>query len=167
RVVPMDRVNAVLVVSSQPRYIDSARRFFRLTNELEDATARAWHVYYVQNGQSADLENLLQRAFTPRNVAPTPGPPGSTAPGADQLTIGGGRAPGGGTTGFGGQGSTAGLGGAGGGAGLPGAAGGAGAAGGLGGGIPQPTATAEAAPPATEPLSTETGPGGAAPENRM
>ena len=170
RVIPMDRVNAVLVVSSQPRYIDAARRFFRLTNQLEDATARAWHVYYVQNGQSADLENLLQRAFTPRNVAPTPGPPGTTAPGAEQLTIGGGRPPGGGTTGFGGQGSAAGLGGAGGGAGvtsgLPGA-GGPGAGGGLGGGIPQPTATAEAAPPATEPLSAETGPGGAAPENRM
>jgi general secretion pathway protein D len=167
RVIPMDRVNAVLVVSSQPRYIDAARRFFRLTNQLEDATARAWHVYYVQNGQSADLENLLQRAFTPRNVAPTPGPPGSTAPGAEQLTIGGGRPPGGGTTGFGGQGSTAGLGGAGGGGGL-GAAGGAGAAGGLGAGIPQPPAGAEAAPPATEPLSTESGPGGgAAPENRM
>ena len=171
RVIPMDRVNAVLVVSSQPRYIDAARRFFRLTNQLEDATARAWHVYYVQNGQSADLENLLQRAFTPRNVAPTPGPPGATAPGAEQLTIGGGRPPGGGTTGFGGQGSTAGLGGAAGGAGvttgLPGAAGGAGTAGGLGAGIPQPTAVAEAAPPATEPLSAETGPGGAAPENRM
>jgi general secretion pathway protein D len=171
RVVPMDRVNAVLVVSSQSRYIDAARRFFRLTNQLEDATARAWHVYYVQNGQSADLENLLQRAFTPRNVSPTPGPPGSTAPGADQLTIGGGRGPGGGTTGFGGQGSTAGLGGAGGGAGvttgLPGGGGGAGAAGGLGAGIPQPGGAAEAAPPATEPLSTETGQGGAAPENRM
>jgi general secretion pathway protein D len=169
RVVPMDRVNAVLVVSSQARYIDSARRFFRLTNELEDATARAWHVYYVQNGQSTDLENLLQRAFTPRNVSPTGGPPGSTAPGAEQLTIGGGRAPGGGTTGFGGQGSTAGLGGAGGGAGvgtgLPGGAGG-----GLGAGIPQPGqpgAAGEAAPPATEPLSAETGQGGAAPENRM
>jgi general secretion pathway protein D len=169
RVIPMDRVNAVLVVSSQPRYIDAARRFFSLTNQLEDATARAWHVYYVQNGQSADLESLLQRAFTPRNVAPTPGPPGGTAPGADQLTIGGGRPPGGGTTGFGGQGSTAGLGGAGGGAGvtsgLPGA-GGPGGGGGLGAGISQ-LPPAEAAPPATEPLSTETGPGGAAPENRM
>jgi general secretion pathway protein D len=172
RVVPMDRVNAVLVVSSQPRYIDSARRFFRLTNQLEDATARAWHVYYVQNGQSADLESLLQRAFTPRNVSPTPGPPGSTAPGAEQLTIGGGRGPGGGTTGFGGQGSTAGLGGAGGGAGatsgLPGAGGGAGGAGGLGAGVPPPPTAAEGgAPPATEPLSAETGQGGAAPENRM
>src|SRR5215467_10530373 len=89
RVIPMERVNAVLVVSSQPRYVDAARRFFRLTSQVEDATERTWHVYYVQNGQSADLENLLQRAFTPRNVAPTPGPPGSTAPGAEQTTIGG------------------------------------------------------------------------------
>ena len=76
----MDRVNAVLVVSSQPRYIDAAKRFFRLTNRVEDATARTWHVYYVQNGQSADLENLLQRAFTPRNVSPTPARPAAPRP---------------------------------------------------------------------------------------
>jgi general secretion pathway protein D len=171
RVLPMERVNAVLVVSSQPRYIDAARRFVNLMYRVEDATARAWHVYYVQNGQSADLELLLQRAFTPRNVSPTAAPPGSTTPGAAQLTIGGGGGPGANTIGFGGQGSTAGLGGAGGGAGaatgLSGAAGGAGAAGGLGAGAPPPTAAASA-PPATEPLSTETGAGGgAAPENRL
>jgi general secretion pathway protein D len=168
RVLPMERVNAVLVVSSQPRYIDAAKRFVGLMNRVEDATARTWHVYYVQNGQSADLELLLQRAFTPRNVSPTGAPPGTTAPGADQLSIGGGRPPGGGTTGFGGQGSTAGLGGAGGGTGAAsGLGGGAGGIGGLGGGISPPTAAAEGAPPATEPLSTETGTGGAAPENRM
>ena len=169
RVLPMERVNAVLVVSSQPRYIDAAKRFANLMNRVEDATARAWHVYYVQNGQSADLELLLQKAFTPRNVSPTAAPPGTTAPGAEQLTIGGGRPPGAGTTGFGGQGSTAGLGGAGGGAGATtGAPGAPGAAGGLGAGVPQPGAAAEAAPPATEPLSTETAAGGGAgPENRM
>jgi general secretion pathway protein D len=171
RVLPMERVNAVLVVSSQPRYIDAAKRFVGLLDRVEDATARSWHVYYVQNGQSADLELLLQRAFTPRNVSPTGAPPGSTAPGAGQLTIGGGQPPGGGTMGFGGQGSTSGLGGAGGGAGATsglGGGAGAGAAGGLGAGITQPTAAAEGAPPATEPLSTETGAGGGgAPENRM
>jgi general secretion pathway protein D len=170
RVLPMERVNAVLVVSSQPRYIDAARRFAGLMNRVEDATARSWHVYYVQNGQSADLELLLQRAFTPRNVSPTGAPPGSTAPGAGQLTIGGGQPPGGGTIGFGGQGSTSGLGGAGGGAGAATGQGGAatGAAGGFGAAIPQQAAATEGAPPATEPLSTETGTGGGGgPENRM
>jgi general secretion pathway protein D len=164
RVLPMARVNAVLVVSSQPRYIDAAKRFVSLMQRAEDATARAWHVYYVQNGQSADLELLLQRAFTPRNVSPTGAPPGTTAPGAEQLTIGGGRGPGGGTTGFGGQGSTSGLGGAGGGAGATTGTGGGGAAGGLGAAIPSAAPAPEAALPATEPLSTETGAG---PENRI
>src|SRR4029077_12957609 len=179
RVLPMARVNAVLVVSSQPRYIDAAKRFVSLMQRAEDATARAWHVYYVQNGQSADLELLLQRAFTPRNVAPTGGPPGTTAPGAEQLTIGGGRGPGGGTTGFGGQGSTAGLGGAGGGAGTTtgtggGAGGGGGRAaggararggevGGVGPALGGPSPARGGRPPAAEPLSTEAGPGGAAP----
>jgi general secretion pathway protein D len=169
RVIPMDRVNAVLVVSSQARYIDAARRFFRLTNQVEDATARSWHVYYVQNGQSNDLENLLQRAFTPRNVSPTGGPPGATAPGAEQLNIAPGGAQGGGPGGFGGvtgAGRGAGAGGLGGLGGAAGGGGAGGAAGGLGAGIPAPP-TAEAAPPATEPLSTETGPGGAGIENRI
>ena len=169
RVIPMDRVNAVLVVSSQPRYIDAARRFFRLTREVEDATARSWHVYYVQNGQSADLELLLQRAFTPRNVLPTPAPPGTTAPGAAPLAIAPGGAPGGGPIG-GGLGGAIGVTGAAGG--LGGAAGGmsaaaGGAAGAFGAGIPPPPQTAEAPPLATEPLSAETGPAGAGAENRI
>ena len=165
RVLPMARVNAVLVVSSQPRYIDAAQRFVGLMHRAEDATARAWHVYYVQNGQSADLELLLQRAFTPRNVSPTGAPPGSTPPGAEQLTIGGGRGPGAGTSGFGGQGSTSGLGGAGGGAGMTTGTGGGGVAGGLGTAIPSAAPAPEAPLPATEPLSTETG--GPGPENRI
>ena len=94
RIVPMHRVNAVLVVSSQPRYLDQARRFLSLERRVEDATMRAWHVYYVQNGQSSDLENLLQRAFTPGRVSATPGPPGATAPGGETMTGGfGSRGP--------------------------------------------------------------------------
>jgi len=174
RVLPMDRVNAVLVVSSQPRYVDAARRFFQLTKQVEDATARSWHVYYVQNGQSTDLENLLQRAFTPRNVSPTPGAPGTTAPGAEQLTLAPGGAPGGGPSGSGLGGGVGtrggGLGGLGGvGAGTTGLGAGAGGGlGGLGAGGPPPTAAEGGAlAAATEPLSAETGPGGAGPENRI
>jgi general secretion pathway protein D len=88
RVIPMQRVNAVLVISNQPRYLEDARRFTGLQRRAETATARAWHVYYVQNGQSIDLENLLQRAFTPGRVSPTPGPPGATAPGSEPLRMG-------------------------------------------------------------------------------
>jgi general secretion pathway protein D len=96
RILPMERVNAVLVVSSQPRYIDAAKRLVGLAGRAEDMTARAWHVYYVQNGQSADLENVLQRAFTPGHVAPQSAQPGATAPGAQQVSLGGAPGTGGG-----------------------------------------------------------------------
>lgn len=86
-VVPLQRVNAVLVASSQPRYIAEARRFFGLQQRAEDATTRAWHVYYVQNGQSTDLENLLQRAFTPGRVSTTATSPGTTAPEAQTVSL--------------------------------------------------------------------------------
>jgi general secretion pathway protein D len=156
RVVPMQRVNAVLVVSTQPRYIDQARRFLGLERRVEDATARAWHVYYVQNGQSTDLEALLQRAFTPGHVSATPAPPGTTAPGAEPARISGGF---GGRTGGGGasSSSTQGQTGAASGTQGTGAAAGATAAAGR-----------ESANPAAEPLSAQadTG-GGAETENRI
>ena len=44
RIVPMDRVNAVLVISSQPRYIDDVRRIFALVDRVSQQTVRAWHV---------------------------------------------------------------------------------------------------------------------------
>jgi general secretion pathway protein D len=88
RVIPLQRANAILVASTQARYLDAARRFFRLTNRAADATVRTWHVYYIKNGQSVDLERLLQQAFSPGNV--TASAPGSTAPGATPLTMGAG-----------------------------------------------------------------------------
>jgi general secretion pathway protein D len=87
RVLPMERAGAVLVVSAQPRYIEAARRFFTFAARAENDTARSWHVYYVQNGKSTDLQTLLQRAFTPGHVTPVPAP-GTTAPGRAPLTLG-------------------------------------------------------------------------------
>lgn len=81
RVIPMERTNAVLVIASQSRYIEDVRRLYKLLDMAEDATARNWHVYYVQNGESADLERMLQRAFTPGQVsAQSDNSSGSTAP---------------------------------------------------------------------------------------
>src|SRR5262249_57418735 len=68
-----------------------ARRFFGLERRAEDATTRTWHVYYVQNGQSADLEALLQRAFTPGRTSPTPTPAGLTFPGSEPVAMTGAR----------------------------------------------------------------------------
>ncbi len=155
RVVPMQRVNAVLVVSTQPRYIDQARRFLGLERRVEDATARAWHVYYVQNGQSTDLEALLQRAFTPGHVSATPAPPGTTAPGAEPLRMSGGF---GGRTGGTSSSSTGGQ---------SNAASTTQGPGGAGGAPPTTAAAREGANPAAEPLSAQADTGGAEAESRI
>jgi general secretion pathway protein D len=90
RIVPMERVNAVLVVSAQRRYIDDARRLFQLVDRARRSTARSWHVYYVQNGQSGDLANLLQRAFNPKSGGnDNADSGGTTAPGQRQSQIAG------------------------------------------------------------------------------
>jgi len=90
KVIPLQRANAILVASSQARYLDAARRFFRLTNRAADSTVRTWHVYYIKNSQSADLERLLQQAFTPESVTAAASAPGSTAPGATPVNMTGG-----------------------------------------------------------------------------
>lgn len=140
RIIPMERVNAVLVVSSQRRYIDEARRLFQVVDRARLKTARTWHVYYVQNGDSGDLANMLQRAFNPKEAAADKSTSGATAPGHQQSQIGGGQDQNGSSSGFnnsnsqnGGTGTTGGMGSSGG-TGIGSTPGGAGPAGGQPGG---------------------------------
>lgn len=84
RVVPLDRVDAVLVVASRPGFIEDARRIYRLVEDARRSTVRSWYVYYLQNSRSNDIANVLQHAFTPNNVTAQPTAtrlPGATAPG--------------------------------------------------------------------------------------
>jgi general secretion pathway protein D len=74
RVIPLSRINAVLVVSSQQRYISEARRVYALIDRARRQTLRSWRVYYLQNSHSEDVAYVLQQAFTPGNV--TAQPPG-------------------------------------------------------------------------------------------
>ncbi|WP_229682670.1 type II secretion system secretin GspD [Siccirubricoccus deserti] len=84
RVVPMARVNAVLVVAQQPRAIDEARRIHALIDRTRQQTIRSWHVHYLQNSTANDVAYLLQQAFTPNNVTaqPTRALRGATGAGA-------------------------------------------------------------------------------------
>jgi len=132
RVVPMERINSVLLVSSQARYIDQARRVYALIESGRRKTLRSWNVYYLQNSRSNDIAYVLQQAFTPGKVTAQPSQraSGSTAPGRGQRRSGfGGNESGGG--GRGGLGSGGGLGGSGG----LGGGGGMGGRGGGGGGL--------------------------------
>ena len=89
RVVAMQRVNAVLVVSAQPRYVEDARRVYALVERTRRANVRGWSVYFLQNGRSNDIAYVLQQAFTPRSVTAQPTPAGGVAPGRQARNVSG------------------------------------------------------------------------------
>ena len=80
-VVPLARVNAVLAVTNQPRYLTDVRRVYAVVERGMHQTMRTWHVYYVQNSTANDTAYILQQAFTPDNVTAQP-----TAHGQGQQT---------------------------------------------------------------------------------
>jgi general secretion pathway protein D len=72
RVVPLPRMNAVLVISPQPSYIEAARRIFDLIERQRRTTVRVWHAFYLQNSNANDIAYTLQMAFTPNDVTAAP-----------------------------------------------------------------------------------------------
>ncbi len=134
RVVPMARVNSVLVIANQPRQLDDVRRVYSLVDRARAQTVRSWHVYYLQNGKANDVAYVLQQAFTPNSVTAQPPGAGQTTPGLATQTIAGGGLGGGGQRGGFGGGGFGGGGFGGGGFGGGGYGGGGMGGGGLGGG---------------------------------
>ena len=125
QVIPMERINAVLVVAAKPQTITQAQRVFAMIQRGQQNSVRRWTVYYLQNGQSNDVAYILQQAFTPDHVTAQPTATaqvkslsgGSTSGGSSSggiTSIGAGGAGNGGVGGIGG-GSLGGLGSTGGG----------------------------------------------------
>ncbi|MBO1359906.1 type II secretion system secretin GspD [Acetobacter sacchari] len=72
RVVPMPRIEAVMVIATQSSLIENARRVFSVIEAERRRTVRKWNVYYLQNGRANDIAYILQQAFTPNHVTATP-----------------------------------------------------------------------------------------------
>ncbi|HEV8256865.1 MAG TPA: type II secretion system secretin GspD [Casimicrobiaceae bacterium] len=89
RVIPIERMNALLVITPQPEYLDEAKKWIeRLDKAGTDSAGLRFYIYHVQNGRAERIAPLLQQAFTGR-VAQTPqgaGPP-TLAPGTPAGTI--------------------------------------------------------------------------------
>ena len=62
RFVSIERMNAVLVISKQPRYLDEALRWIARLDQGGTDQQRL-HVYYVQNRRAADLAEVLGQIF--------------------------------------------------------------------------------------------------------
>jgi general secretion pathway protein D len=89
RVIPIERMNALLIITPQPEYLDEAKKWIeRLDKAGTDSAGARFYIYHVQNGRAERIAPLLQQVFTGR-VTQTPqgaGPP-TLAPGTPAGTI--------------------------------------------------------------------------------
>jgi general secretion pathway protein D len=81
-VVPLERLNAVLVIAKNESLLFDAQRIYAVINQTQRQTVRSWHVYYLQNGRANDAAYVLQQAFTPDAVTAQPTPPSTGQPAA-------------------------------------------------------------------------------------
>ena len=86
RFVPIERLNAVLVMSSQPAYLGRAETWIRRLDQAGEAGEPQVFVYAVQNGRATDLAEVLGEIFNVPSAAV--GPEDLLAPGLEPAEIG-------------------------------------------------------------------------------
>src|SRR5436853_5453301 len=87
RIIPIERMNALLVVTPQPAYLDEAKKWIERLDKGGEGGGVRFYVYQVQNSRAERIGPLLQQAFTGRvTQQATAGPP-TLAPGTPAGTI--------------------------------------------------------------------------------
>lgn len=111
RLMPIERLQSILVVSPQPRYLDEVQTWIERLDRYNPTKTSNMHVYRVQNVDALELANTLSQIFGQGGRGSrTPG--ASLAPGLSGSSISGGGVGGSGSSGtFGGDGSSSGFGG--------------------------------------------------------
>jgi len=69
RFVPIERLNALMVISPNPDYIDKAATWIARLDRSGDVETPRLYVYYVQNQRAVDLADTLSRIFSERGAA--------------------------------------------------------------------------------------------------
>ncbi|WP_162305889.1 type II secretion system secretin GspD [Oleisolibacter albus] len=63
RLVPIERLNAVLAISPQPAYLETLRVWMEELDRAGEAAEKRLFVYRVQNGRAGNLSRVLAAAF--------------------------------------------------------------------------------------------------------
>jgi len=86
RIVPIERMNALLVISPNPAYVEEAKKWIeRLDGGGGEGTR--FYVYNLQNQRAERIAPLLQQALTGRVTQQASTPPPTLAPGTPAGTI--------------------------------------------------------------------------------
>lgn len=63
RYLPIERLNALLVMTSQKKYLKDARVWIKRLDRAETSSGLGMYVYYVQNGKAENLAEMLNQLF--------------------------------------------------------------------------------------------------------
>lgn len=86
--LPIKRLSAVLVISSQPAYLNDARTWVARLDRGEEGDQRKLYVYYVENGRAAELADILGQVFGVQTAVAEREQPPELAPGLTPTEIG-------------------------------------------------------------------------------
>ncbi|MGH8563741.1 MAG: type II secretion system secretin GspD [Gammaproteobacteria bacterium] len=87
RMVPVERLNALLVVTSRPGYLEHAREWVERLDQVADEVGPRLFVYRVQNGKAADLATVLGGIFGAEATKEGGPPAAELAPGEEPTEL--------------------------------------------------------------------------------
>lgn len=90
RLLPIERLNAVLAVTPQPRYLQEVETWIERLDRYNSARAGGVHVYRVQNVDATELANTLSAIFGTGGNSGGGRGRGSLSPGSRGAEVGGG-----------------------------------------------------------------------------
>jgi general secretion pathway protein D len=83
RLVPIARLNAILAISPQSRYLEQLQAWVGRLDRPGQGSERRVFIYHVQNGRASDLAATLMRVYGEKLAqGPVPGAPSDQAPSA-------------------------------------------------------------------------------------
>lgn len=74
RFVPIERLNALMVLSAQQNYLSQARDWIRRLDRTRSKDEQTVFVYFMQHGSAPDMMKTLQEIFTSAPVTREPAP---------------------------------------------------------------------------------------------
>ncbi|HEY2864986.1 MAG TPA: type II secretion system secretin GspD [Casimicrobiaceae bacterium] len=87
RIIPIERMNALLIVTPQPEYLEEAKKWIDRLDKGDVGGGVRFYVYQVQNSRAERIGPLLQQAFTGRITQQTSAGAPTLAPGTPAGTI--------------------------------------------------------------------------------
>jgi len=87
RIIPIERLNALLVITPQPAYLDEFKKWIVRLDQAGTGDGPSFYVYNLQNQRAEKLGPLLTQAFTGRAPPASAAPAPTLAPGTPAGTI--------------------------------------------------------------------------------